>query len=835
MIGETLLTGVITNLLTDAVYLGYRKTKQLKKDSPIYKDKIQKRITLFFSEYEGSLFDSSTFAEYLKLPQVSDTIKNYICYIAAGKYAKGQKTLTKETDVVRYLTENALALYDDQLTVPDRREIENFFTGFFDTAREFYLSCLNIRDQALIFFINQKIASMEERLQKSISRNVKKKNSNYENILRNYDAIIKKKNQSLFVYGYRELKLEDFYVVPRLAKNISGEPGGPIEAGSSFVIDKNTVCTYTDIFRTDNIAYVIGGAGYGKSILLKNIIVNYRKMYLNNEKEHLVIYCDLKSFYKNPQGSTPSVNDFLIESIVEESGMSRQDITEDFINYYLSIGRVIILLDALDEVPRQYRERLHKKITSYFLTCNPNNKVCITSRDRGFYPQNEIEVFQILPLNTEEIEKYLNNMIRLHYFNESDKAAFLKQANALSQRKFLTSFLILSLLVSIFQAEKELPQTKTELYSKCFYYISRDREREKSELDKKYNWTDIMKLMKDNTFIELSKLACPNNKNISEETILNHLSRHYKSKFGSVDKAETAVMEFLKFCSERTELFVPAQQDGTYRFFHRSFFEYFYSKYISKLRSPEAIVREFKKFDTDSEVYELTAAILKNEDESLYQKLIEHMLRQTEAELKAEKPKAVMLNCLILVMQVVDDEEYIRGFCDLLLKHSDILDKEKLTKLRMPPAFILNMNIANQLLHRYARSDTGLSQRFFKKYRSSAFREAITYLSAFEVNLKKSPERQTYIKLVKMLLKNIFPSIAFLCPDWNRYFMESVRNLSGPEPPSAPDNSQRSYTLEYYLGKLIDRDEEFIYSYINQLSHLNDKQLEEYTHWIFDC
>lgn len=225
-----------------------------------------------------------------------------------------------------------------------------------------------------------------------------------------------------------------------------------------------------------------------------------------------------------------------------------------------------------------------------------------------------------------------------------DKAAFLKQANALSQRKFLTSFLILSLLVSIFQAEKELPQTKTELYSKCFYYISRDREREKSELDKKYNWTDIMKLMKDNTFIELSKLACPNNKNISEETILNHLSRHYKSKFGSVDKAETAVMEFLKFCSERTELFVPAQQDGTYRFFHRSFFEYFYSKYISKLRSPEAIVREFKKFDTDSEVYELTAAILKNEDESLYQKLIEHMLRQTETELKAEKPKAVMLN-----------------------------------------------------------------------------------------------------------------------------------------------------------------------------------------------
>ncbi len=825
MIGETLLTGVITNLLTDAVYLGYRKTKQLKRDSLKYKDEIQKRIALFFSEYEGSLFDSSTFAEYLELPQVSDAIKNYICYIAAGKYVKGKETFTKEADVVRYLTENALAMYNGQLTVPSRRKIEIFFTGFFDTARQFYFSCLNIRDRSLIFFINQKIDSMEERLQKSIAQNVKKKNPDYADILSRYDAIVKKKNQSLFVYGYRELKLEDFYVVPRLMKSIGGEAASPIEAGQSSLMNKNNICTYTDIFRTDNIVYVIGGAGYGKSVLLKNIIVNYKKMHLNNEKEHLVIYCDLKNFYKNPQGSVPSVNDFLIESIVEESGMSRNEITENFLNYYLSIGRVIILLDALDEVPRQYRESLHKKITSYFLTCNPNNKVCITSRDRGFYPQNEIEVFQILPLNTEEINKYLNNMIRLHYFNESDKEAFLRQAAALIQQDFLTSFLILSLLVNIFQAEKELPQTKTDLYSKCFYYISRDREREKAELDKKYNWTDIMKLMKDNTFIELSKLACPNNKNISEETILNHLSRHYKRKFGGIDKAETAVMEFLKFCSERTELFVPAQQDGTYRFFHRSFFEFFYSKHISKLKSPELIVHEFEKFDMDSEVFELTAAILKNEDELLYQQLIEYMIRQAGKGLKAETPKADMLNRLILVMQVVDDEEYIQEFCELLLDHSDILGQDQLSISYTISPFIHNILVASQLLHRYAESDAGLIPRFFEKYCASAFYDAIVMLSIVGPEPKKILEDSGSGKLLEPILHRLFPSIAFLSPDWISYFTESVRNHVNLRPLAIPDDSPET-DYRNYRQKLYN-------DFLHQLSQLSDDQLKEFAHRIF--
>ena len=47
-------------------------------------------------------------------------------------------------------------------------------------------------------------------------------------------------------------------------------------------------------------------------------------------------------------------------------------------------GRCIILLDALDEVDKERRQELHSHVIHYFKNQNPNNKVCITSRARGF-------------------------------------------------------------------------------------------------------------------------------------------------------------------------------------------------------------------------------------------------------------------------------------------------------------------------------------------------------------------------------------------------------------------------------------------------------------------
>lgn len=73
------------------------------------------------------------------------------------------------------------------------------------------------------------------------------------------------------------------------------------------------------------------------------------------------------------------------------------------------------------------RDELHETLIPFLKNQNPNNKICITSRDRGFIPENDVEVIAIQPLNDKQIEKYVDNIISLGKFEKNDKDTFMKQ------------------------------------------------------------------------------------------------------------------------------------------------------------------------------------------------------------------------------------------------------------------------------------------------------------------------------------------------------------------------------------------------------------------------
>ena len=392
-------------------------------------------------------------------------------------------------------------------------------------------------------------------------------------------------------------------------------------------------------------------------------------MNILNSMDYLVIYGDLKSFYV--EGEHPiSIIKFLQNSMIKETLMDAKYISVDMIEYYLKMGRCLILLDALDEVEKQRREELHKKIIAYFKNQNPNNKVCITSRSRGFIPERDVEVYDILPLDEVQIESYVDNIIKLGRFDAKDKQMFLEQSNTLVKKGFLNSFLVLSLLINIYKAERELPENKMELYQKCFDYIAYRREKEKTKA--KFDWDLISYMMKDNTFMELARMCFPNNSDIGKNDIVEMLCKTYSGKYASISETERAAEHFLAFCSDRTELFVPAAGEDRFKFFHRSFFEYFYSQYIFLgIREGEDVYSSFQKFGVDSEVFELTLAMMKQKDEFRYQELVEYIFNKADEEIK-EKGKGkgkniYAFNILTLGMQVIDDNVYVCRYIDYLL------------------------------------------------------------------------------------------------------------------------------------------------------------------------
>lgn len=680
--------GILTNLVYDIVkYSGAKFSNNRKSKDKELRNLVESYISKNVPEDIRLVLESSTFITYFNSPQFIDVINAYIeqkilCQYS-NKNTKIEQYINKAgtvsiQDIVDYISLNILDRYGADMVayVPDFSCLKKAVLYIMTVSEEITLKNISPENSQLLYIINSRIDSCCEniiewlaKIQANINGVQEKqlvyKDRDFDEIKDKYHSILKEKNSEAHIYLLDKFPFDKFYVPPILRK--TSYDRRELSMFNLFFYDRyeHSLAAWKDIFADDNIVYLTGGAGYGKSLFTKKIINNYKDLNIFHSDEYIVIYGELKSFYPNGSDSALSVIEFLKESIKNSTLM---DVSNDFVEYYLNSGRCIVLLDALDEVDKNKRISLHESVIAFFKNQNPNNKICITSRDRGFIPERNVEVFSICPLNEDQIEKYVDKIIALGKFEKADKETFMDQSRILVGKGFLNSFLVLSLLINIYKAERELPENKLELYQKCFEYIANKREKEKTQ--KEFNWSSIIPIMKDNTFIELSKLGMPNNSNIDKEDIKECLLQVYKKKFACEVDTENAIDEFLKFCSDRTELFVPTSEDK-YKFFHRSFFEYFYSLYIYRIIDTQLMLSELLKFDVDSEVFELTIAMLKQKDEEKYQELLDLMFEAVYEEFATESNVFMVFNALILSMQVIDDAYYKKKFLEIIIDKKD--------------------------------------------------------------------------------------------------------------------------------------------------------------------
>lgn len=643
---------------------------------------------------------SGEFNSFIQTPFFKDTIENYIIYKITGnceghiiKIKKNANIIT-EKDIIDFLSNYLFEeYYKDVIYPPSKTLIRQFFESFFKFATNYVVSFLKNEDKLNVFFINRRIDFAQESIllrfndtietiKRTMECEIIPVKDMYKDHIKKYHNILKTNNSRAHVYLLDTFDFSEFYVPPFL-RHLSQEQ----EISDHINWMRRDYLLYANnqkeinngdyfddwkyIFDCSSIVYVTGGAGYGKSLFLKKIINDFCDMNILNSSEYLVVYGDLKSFYVESEQPI-SVVKFLQNSMVKETLMDEKCFPIDMIEYYIKMGRCLLLFDALDEVEREKREELHERIIAHFKNQNPNNKICITSRNRGFIPEKDVEVFDILPLDRIQIETYVDNIIKLGRFDANDKNAFLEQSSILVNKGFLNSFLVLSLLINIYKAERELPENKMELYQKCFDYIAFRREKEKTKA--KFDWNLISCMMKDNTFMELAKMCFPNNNDIGKDEIVDMLCRTYRRKYSSDAEAELAAEHFLKFCADRTELFVQAAGEDRFKFFHRSFFEYFYSQYIFlRIREVADVYKSLQQFDVDSEVFELTLAMMKQKDEPRYQELVEYMFNKMEEEAIQKGRNLSAFNILTLGMQVIDDNVYMRRYINFLLHNSEMI------------------------------------------------------------------------------------------------------------------------------------------------------------------
>lgn len=702
---------------------------------------------------------------FLRAPQAADMVRDYSIYLLCGRttgFQMAKNGPLDEAQVLNWLQREFLQAKHQTVVHYSPQAVRTHLAFIFRCAEDYATMLLTPGEKAQVSSLHkimdnnftvvlQRIDTLGEEIAKMTDIPLQAQQQGFEAVREEYMRVLRERYARAHIHMIADdLSFGDFYVPQRLQRlrqeasaiyppmqlspqqDLAEEYPGEVIFTPDFMIQRearHNLTNWKDIFLVNNLVYVIGGAGYGKSLFMQNLVVNHQALNVPNPEEYIVVLGNLKEFYQKGNGTPKSLVEFIRDSMQATTLIDKGRFDAAFVEHYLKAGRFILLLDALDEVEGARRGQLHGNLIAYFKTTNPKNKVCITSRERGFIPKKPIEAFQILPLKRRQVEEYVDNMIALSLFKREDREDFLHQAKDLMDKKFLSSFLILSLLINIYRSERRLPDTKLDLYEKCVSYIAMLREKEKSA--DAYNFDLISALMKDSTFIELALLGFPNNRMPSRTELCEYLVKVYKTKFASERESELAVEAFLDFCAERTELYV-MPKDGRFQFFHRSFFEYFYAQYIAfRCHTAEEQYTQMMQFEPDSEIFELTAAMLKQKNEPAYQQLIELLLAKLEDDSTGTDEKIDCFDAMLLILPVMDDALYRNRFFEFLVQQ-----KTQLLAWAAEGTDIINLGA----LVAFVTASPVYLPRFAQAYFSFAVHDLLA--NAFEEGLKETVQRE---------------------------------------------------------------------------------------------
>jgi hypothetical protein len=209
-----------------------------------------------------------------------------------------------------------------------------------------------------------------------------------------------------------------------------------------------------------------------------------------------------------------------------------------------------------------------------------------------------------------------------------------------------------------------------------------------SSSGEEYDWAVLTKIMNDATFMELTQIGVPNNADIPRYKVEDLMLSLYEKRFHSSTECKMATNMFLQFCSDRTEIFVPSPNSNMdYRFYHRSFYEYFCAKHIeAQTTDVPSTYKALCKFDIDSEVIELLLSLYERRNPRYLRALVSYVFEDVEKSItdRISHDFSEMMEVLILIMQNVDETDFYERFVDLVLSISvSTTDLNILTEYRL--------------------------------------------------------------------------------------------------------------------------------------------------------
>ncbi|MCI0530176.1 MAG: NACHT domain-containing protein, partial [Nitrospira sp.] len=236
---------------------------------------------------------------------------------------------------------------------------------------------------------------------------------------------------------------------------------------------------------------VLGEPGSGKTTLLRYLALQFAqqqaKSILGLTTERLPIYLRLVDYAEAlVRDVILSLCDFIVKALAAAASSPPPFIIEE----ELRQGRCILLLDGLDEVSRELRQKVVDQIDDFLNSSDYSpNRVVVTSRIAGYQTvrlkARSAKTYTLHPFQPTDIETFARKWFRGvagaqgSYDPDSEAECqtriFLEQTQRPDISRLLDTPLMLQLAIAVFTNKGTLPDSRARLYSDYFEPILSER------------------------------------------------------------------------------------------------------------------------------------------------------------------------------------------------------------------------------------------------------------------------------------------------------------------------------------------------------------------------
>lgn len=372
---------------------------------------------------------------------------------------------------------------------------------------------------------------------------------------------------------------------------------------------------------------VLGKPGVGKTTFLK----------------YLAIQCSLDHFKINKVPIFISVKDFaeaknqpsLLLYITQL--LNTYAITENQTNQILNYGRVMLLLDGLDEVKEEHNYWVLKQIQEFFSLFNLNQFVItcrIAGQEHAFENFTEVEVADF---DARQTASFTNKWFAIIDPIKGDRFIQKLQENEPIQ-ELATNPLLLTLLCLVFTESADFPVSRSHLYKEGLDLLLKKWDAiqniERSQIYKNLSTQhkqDLLSQIALKTFEQGDYF-------FKQQKVEEHIADYIRNLPDSNDGTQTLQLNstaVLKSIEVQHGLLVERAKD-IYSFSHLTFQEYFAARQIVRSWNPQILEVALKQLVSQitekrwREVFLLSVGMLRNADYLL--QLMKQQIQQLIAE-----------------------------------------------------------------------------------------------------------------------------------------------------------------------------------------------------------